>query len=168
MGGGLGSTLSILVVEDDEPTAELVRALLNDVPGWGATVVHDAAAAREVFRHVRVEVLVLDVNLPGISGLELLELLRRDPDWNEPPVILMSANLDEPQIQAVLRRGDAVKFVAKPFDVDQLVQAVDLAVSATGFDADRPLLRRADDRTQPPAPGTAPPPATRPPARGKR
>src|SRR3954449_13372294 len=87
-----GETLSILVVEDDEAVAELIRTVLNDVPGWGATVVHDASAARAVFQHVRIEVLVVDVNLPGISGLELLTLLRTDAHWNEPPVILMSAN----------------------------------------------------------------------------
>ncbi|HEV2126658.1 MAG TPA: response regulator, partial [Chloroflexota bacterium] len=87
---GYGQTLTILVVEDDVATAELVRVLLNQVPGWGATVVHDAAAAAELFKHVRVEVLVLDVNLPGISGVMLLELLRRSPDWHEPPVILMT------------------------------------------------------------------------------
>ena len=42
-----GSTLTILVVEDDHAVAELMRSVLNRVPGWGATVVHDAAAARE-------------------------------------------------------------------------------------------------------------------------
>ena len=86
------STLSILVVEDDEAAADLIREVLNDVVGWGATVVHDAAAARAIFQHVKIEVLVLDVNLPGISGIELLGLLRQDPHWNEPPIILMSAN----------------------------------------------------------------------------
>lgn len=65
-----GATRTILVVEDDVAVAELVRMVLNRVSGWGATVVHDAAAAREVFRHVLVEVLLVDVNLPGISGLE--------------------------------------------------------------------------------------------------
>ncbi len=119
-----GRTLSILVVEDDAATAELVRALLNDVPGWGATVVHDAAAAREVFRHVRIEVLVLDVNLPGISGIELLALLRRASHWEEPPVILMSANPDQPEVRAAVEQGAAVRFIAKPFDVDELLEAV--------------------------------------------
>src|SRR3954469_23388423 len=92
-------TLTILVVEDDAAVAELLRELLNDVPGWGATVVHDAAAARAVFHHVRVEVLVLDVNLAGISGLELLELLRRDDAWHDPPIILISAIPDQPEVQ---------------------------------------------------------------------
>ena len=124
MRDGYGATLSILVVEDDEPTAELVRTVLNDVSGWGATVVHDAAAAREVFRHVRVDVLVLDVQLPGISGPELLALLPGDPDWDEPSVILMSADAEGPEVRATLSRGGNVHFIRKPFDVDQLVEAV--------------------------------------------
>jgi CheY-like chemotaxis protein len=131
----------ILVVEDDEATAELVRTLLNNVPGWGATVVHDAAAARAVFRHVRIEVLVVDVNLPGITGLELLELLRRDPHWEEPPVILMSADLDQPQIQAAMARGEAARFIAKPFDVDQLIDSVRRVVGAGNAAVARPRDR---------------------------
>ena len=124
-----GLTLTILVVEDDAPVAELVRVILNGVPGWGATVVHDAAAARQVFRHVQIEVLIIDVNLPGISGLELLELLRADPHWQEPPVILVSANPGQPGLQEAIRHGQAARFIAKPFDVDQIVEAVQQAAA---------------------------------------
>jgi DNA-binding response OmpR family regulator len=124
-----GSTLSILVVEDDDAAAELIRTVLNDVVGWGATVVHDAAAAREVFRHVRVEVLVLDVNLPGISGIELLPLLREDQHWNEPPVILMSAEPGQAGISQALREGTVTSFLRKPFDVDELVAEIQAAIS---------------------------------------
>ena len=126
-------TLTILVVEDDAAIAELLRAVLNQTPGWGATVVHDAAAAREVFRHVTVEVLVVDVNLPGISGIELLELLRQDPEWREPPVILMSALAEQPVIDAALERGRAMRFLRKPFDVDELVAAVGEAARAANL-----------------------------------
>ena len=124
------STLSILVVEDDEAAADLIREVLNDVVGWGATVVHDAAAARSVFKHVRIEVLVLDVNLPGISGIELLGLLRGDSHWNEPPIILMSANPGQPAVADALRNGAVTTFLRKPFDVDQLVEEIRSAVSA--------------------------------------
>ena len=130
-----GETVTILVVEDDEALAELLRALLNREAGWGATVVHDAAAAREVFHHVRVEVLVVDVNLPGISGLELLTLLRADPDWREPPVILMSARADQPEIAHAVSQGDVARFIAKPFDVDELIAAVRVAVSSIAGDS---------------------------------
>ena len=117
-------TITILVVEDDEAIAELLRELLNDVPGWGAMVVHDAAAARAVFRHVQVEMLVLDVNLPGISGLELLQLLRGDPEWRDPPVILVTANPRQPGVPEAVEHGQAIRVIAKPFDVDELIQTV--------------------------------------------
>ena len=121
------TTLSILVVEDDETVAELIRTVLNDVVGWGATVVHNAAAARQVYRHVRIEVLVVDVNLPGISGLELLALLRQDPHWNRPPIILMSADAAQAGIADALRNGWVTMFLSKPFDVDELVEAIQTA-----------------------------------------
>jgi CheY-like chemotaxis protein len=124
----MAATVTILVVEDDQAVAELLRALLNDVPGWGATVVHDAAAARAVFRHVRVEVLVVDVNLPGISGLELLQLLRSDPGWRDPPVVLVSAEPNQAGVAETLAAGAAVRILAKPFDVDQLVDTVAQAI----------------------------------------
>ena len=119
-----GYPLTILVVEDDEALAELLRLLLNRVPGWGATVVRDAAAAREVFHHLQVDLLVLDVNLPGISGLELLPLLRADPHWHDQPVVLMSADPGQPAIQEAVTRGDVAQFLAKPFDVDALLESV--------------------------------------------
>ena len=125
-----GETLSILVVEDDVAVAELIRTVLNDVTGWGATIVHDASAARDVFRHVRIEVLVVDVNLPGISGIELLDLLRKDPHWGEPPVLLMSARPEQADIAMAMRDGMVTAFLAKPFDVDALVAEVHKAVSA--------------------------------------
>jgi DNA-binding response OmpR family regulator len=124
-----GETLSILVVEDDLAVAELIRTVLNDVTGWGATVVHDASAAREVFRHVHIEVLVVDVNLPGISGLELLELLHKDSHWDEPPVVLMSARPDQAGIAAAMQDGLVTTFLAKPFDVEDLVAEVHRAVA---------------------------------------
>lgn len=122
------STLTILVVDDDVAVADLLRTLLNDVPGWGATVVHDAAAARAVFHHVQVEVLVLDINLPGITGVELLELLRRDKTWRDPPAIFITAHPDQPAAQQALKQGDAVRVIPKPFDVDELISAVKEAV----------------------------------------
>ena len=124
-----GETLSILVVKDDIAVAELIRTVLNDVSGWGATIVHDASAAREVFRHVRIEVLIVDVNLPGISGLELLELLHKDPHWDEVPVLLMSAHPDQVRIATAMREGLVTKVIHKPFDVEVLVAEVHKAVA---------------------------------------
>lgn len=117
-------TLSILVVEDDPMVAELLRTLVNEVPGWGAIVVHDGLAAQEVLRHVEVEAVVLDVNLPGISGLELLNRPADNPLWRRRPVILTSANTTQPGIQEALANGKISHFLPKPFDVDEVVEII--------------------------------------------
>jgi two-component system phosphate regulon response regulator PhoB len=115
------STISILAVEDDPGVADLLHSLLNDVDGWGATVAHDAAAARSTFQQVQIDVLVLDLELPGISGLELLELLRQEPGWRDQPVILVSANARMPEVVAAVRAGRVTESLMKPFDVDRLI-----------------------------------------------
>ena len=122
--GAAGGTLTVLVVEDDPATAALLRDMLNDVPGWGAMVVHDAAAARGVGRHVRLDALVLDFHLPGVSGLELLALWRAAPGWASPPVVLTTADPEHPAVRAAVAAGRVAALVPKPFDVDDLVAAV--------------------------------------------
>ena len=142
-----GHTLSILVVEDDHAVAELLRALLNQVSGWGATVVHDAAAARDVFRHVNVEALVLDVNLPGISGIELLDLLEQDETWRDPPVILTSADGDLDAILRLIEQRPKVRFIAKPFDVDEILATL---VEVTDVETQQTALQEKLGTSQPP------------------
>jgi len=78
---------------------------------------------------VAIDVLILDVNLPGISGLELLGLLCRTAEWYEPPVILMSAAADEEEIAAASESKLVTRFIRKPFDVDQLIEFVRVAVA---------------------------------------
>ena len=86
-----------------------------------------------MFQHIKVEVLVVDVNLPGISGPELLEHLRRTPDWRSPPVILVSGQPEQPLVVHALaqakEKGDPVRFLGKPFDVDDLVDEVTQATA---------------------------------------
>ena len=52
--------------------------------------------------------------------------------WNEPPIILMSANPGQPDVADALRKGAVTAFLTKPFDVDQLVSEINTAVAARG------------------------------------
>ena len=114
----------MLVVEDDPAVAELLRTMLNDVPGWGATVVRHAGAALQVARHVQIDALVLDLHLPGISGLELVTLWRTFAALPLPPVILTTVEPGNQDVRAAVARGEVTALVAKPFDVDDLIAAV--------------------------------------------
>jgi DNA-binding response OmpR family regulator len=118
------SVTALLVVEDDPAVGALISTVLNEVPGWTATVVPEAAAAKAAFDQVRIAVLVLDVNLPGISGLDLLELLRNDPAWHDPVVILMSGNEHQPGVRRALEQGTVSTFLAKPLDLQVLVDTI--------------------------------------------
>jgi two-component system, sensor histidine kinase and response regulator len=122
-------TVPILVLEDDEHVGDLIATVLNEVPGWAATVVTDASAAVTTLQQVAIKAILPDINLPGISGLELLSLLRADPAWREPPVILMSANEHQAGIRETVSEGLAVTFLAKPLDLDVLIETIETALS---------------------------------------
>ena len=121
---------TVLVVEDDPTLAELVRAVVNDVPTWGAVVAYDAPSAMNLLEHVRADVLVVDVMLPGMSGIDLLAAVRRRPGWHDPPVLVMSANVPAQVVERALGADPYIQFLAKPFDIDELVDSITRALEA--------------------------------------
>ena len=112
-------TKAIVIVEDNDAIARLIQEVLNDVPGYGAVTVADAALAPDVVAAVHPDLVILDVDLPGISGFDLHDLLRDRPQTAGVPILFMSA--DEHAAE-VARRG--VPFLAKPFDLDDLLAQV--------------------------------------------
>jgi DNA-binding response OmpR family regulator len=112
----------ILIVEDDRDIAELIRHYLvkaghtADVLSSGADVL-DRLAAR------RPDVLVLDLMLPGVHGLEVCEAVRRDPGFADLPVIMVTARAEESDRVAGLELG-ADDYITKPFSPKELVARV--------------------------------------------
>ena len=143
---GWERTLTILVVEDDLAVAELLRAAINGTPGWGAIVVNNARSALEVLRYVPVDLLVLDVDLPGMSGPQLLDEFRREAKREVPPAIFMSAGGVRSDVERALQTGKVERFIAKPFDLDEMVGAMRAATQArrrtTGFRPGRAVAPR--------------------------
>jgi len=114
----------LLIVEDDEPLAELLGTLLGGIAGWETVAVPDAGMAQDVVDQQPIDVLLLDVNLPGCSGLDLLHQLQDDPHWHDQPVIMISAEAEQPAVQEVVQTGQAACCIAKPFDVGEVIDAV--------------------------------------------
>lgn len=111
-------TPRILVVDDEAPIRNLVVALLED-DGY---IVEAAPAAPDVLERLTdrlPDLILLDVMMPGMDGLELLALLRADPRCSSIPVVIMSA---------AYTRKDAVAgaddLLPKPFDLDDLLATV--------------------------------------------
>ena len=112
--------MAIVIVEDNEPIAELVKDTLNGEPDYQAVVVSDGARALEVIRSLKASLIVMDLNLPGLSGLELYDLLQRDPDTAAVPVLFFTANSQD---RAFRERGFA-NVITKPFNLDELLARV--------------------------------------------
>lgn len=112
----------VLVVEDDRPTAELLASAINDEPGYLAVTAPTATRALRTLEAVNADVVLLDVDLPGMSGLELYDVMQQDRRLRELPVIVETGGAGE-HAGAMRDRGIPA-YIAKPFDLDDVIAIV--------------------------------------------
>ncbi len=122
---------SILVVEDEEVIARGIADALR-FNGYRPEVVGDGEAAYEVSRSGRFDVIILDVMLPGLSGLDVLGRLRTEQV--DTPVIIVTARGGEEQRVEGLELG-ADDYVTKPFSVRELVARVGAQLRRRSLDS---------------------------------
>ncbi|MBM7169238.1 response regulator transcription factor [Streptomyces sp. G44] len=139
---------SVLVAEDDEKQAELVRRYLER-EGHAVAVVHDGSAALREVRRRPPDLLILDVMMPGTDGLEVTRLLRDgggSPELVRLPILMLTARSTEDDLLAGLDLG-ADDYLTKPYSPRELMARVrTLLRRACGIhaplpDADRRVLR---------------------------
>jgi two-component system alkaline phosphatase synthesis response regulator PhoP len=111
---------TILVCDDDPSLRELVRAVLG--PRFRFVEAADGAEALAIAHDEPPDLIVLDVMLPGLSGIEVLEELRSTDALKEIPVVVITA-WSHAEIDVQVAGAD--RFVSKPFDPDELSRAVD-------------------------------------------
>jgi CheY-like chemotaxis protein len=111
---------TILICEDEEPLRELMRAALGDAYRYAEAT--DGRSSLDLARELRPDLIVLDVMMPGTSGLDVLAALRSDPVTGNTPVVVITAWTHAQQ--EALAAG-AQRFVSKPFDPDELKAIVD-------------------------------------------
>jgi CitB family two-component system response regulator MalR len=115
--------IQVLLVEDDPMVAELNRLYVDRVPGFRtAASVRDGAAALEVLRTQAIDLVLLDIGLPGRDGLDLLATIRSAELGVD--VILATAARDTRTISRALKLG-AMDYLIKPFAFERLKQALD-------------------------------------------
>ncbi len=118
----------ILVVDDDVKTVDLIRMYLER-EGFQVFVAYDGREALEIARHKRPHLLVLDLMLPKVSGLDVCRILRYE---TQTPMIMLTAKTTEDDILLGLDLG-ADDYITKPFSPRQLVARA------------RAVLRRTND-----------------------
>jgi two-component system catabolic regulation response regulator CreB len=126
---------TILLVDDELKIVKTVRAYLENA-GFRVLTAGDGQAALTVYRHEKPALVILDLGLPGLDGLDVARALRKDSNV---PLIMLTARVDEADRLIGLELG-ADDYVAKPFSPRELVARV------------RSVLRRS---TRPAAPAPA-------------
>jgi DNA-binding response OmpR family regulator len=112
----------ILIVEDDRDIAELIRHYLVKA-GHAVDVLTSGAEVLPRLGSRRPDVLVLDLMLPGLNGLEICQAIRRDPGIADLPIIVVTARAEESDRVAGLELG-ADDYLTKPFSPKELVARV--------------------------------------------
>ncbi|WP_045516887.1 response regulator [Neobacillus niacini] len=114
--------IKVLIVEDDPMVAEFNKRYLKEVKGFSLSgIVHNVKDAREFLEREQVNLILLDVYMPGKNGLKLLHFIREQNIAVD--VILITAAADTEKIQTALRLG-AVDYLIKPFEFERFNQAL--------------------------------------------
>ena len=116
---------TILICDDEPALRELIRASMDD--GYEFAEASDGIVAIELAKELRPDMVILDLMLPRLSGLEVLARLNEDEELKDVPILVITA-WNETR-EDVLAAG-ADDFVSKPFDPEDLRSAVKRLVSA--------------------------------------
>lgn len=108
----------VLIVEDDPPVREMLRDVLNEID-YHVVAVADGDAALRVMRTTRVDLVTLDLDIPGLTGSEVLHVIHKRNGYTPHVVIVTSTAPVSRELQA---QAEAV--FSKPFDIDALIENV--------------------------------------------
>jgi len=130
----MSGTSSAILIVDDDPAVREVLAILLEAEGFVVEEAEDSAAGLERLARGGIDLVLVDMMLPGADGLEFCRAVRSRPATVDLPIILVSASIDRTAREVALASG-ADDFVAKPIDSTDLYDRVDSWLGAR-----RPLL----------------------------
>jgi DNA-binding response OmpR family regulator len=116
------SSARVLLVEDDPVILRLLEVNF-ELEGYEVLLAHDGAEGIELARAEKPDLVISDIMMPNVSGIELVETLKGDGDTSAIPIILLSAKAQSADVKAGMEAG-ADDYVTKPFEPLELVDRV--------------------------------------------
>ena len=113
----------VLVVDDDEQSRRLVKRALDQMPGAEVMEAEDGEVGLDIAHQRRPDVILLDIKMPNMDGIEFLKRSSRDESLSSVPVMMVTAVSDRQQIIISVSYG-ARDYVVKPFDPIGLVKKI--------------------------------------------
>ena len=131
---------TILVVDDEKQIVKVVKMYLEQA-GFRVVTAYDGAAALAVFRHERPDLVVLDLNLPEMDGLDVCRAIRRE---STTPIIMLTARAEESDKLIGLEIG-ADDYIVKPFSPREVAARVRVVLRRVSGEVAPPHVLRSGD-----------------------
>ena len=109
----------VWIVDDDKEMGHAVSLMLKLLDCETKHVLHPRLAAQALLAGGRPDLMVLDINMPEVSGLDMLEFVRRRREWKNIPVIMLSSEAADVMVDKAIKLG-ADGYVMKPVTIDEL------------------------------------------------
>jgi CheY-like chemotaxis protein len=114
--------IHVLIVDDNRETVKLYSALLN-LEGFQVTPAYDGYQALEKIKQETIDVVLLDIMMPEIDGIEICRQLKSSPETEEITIVMVTA-LSDQENKVKAQKAGANGYLTKPVRVDELIGAI--------------------------------------------
>jgi two-component system, chemotaxis family, chemotaxis protein CheY len=109
----------VLIVEDSKASREFIAATVESIPGLEAVQTASGFEALKILPRHRFELIITDINMPDINGLELINFVKKNPNYREVPLFVITTEGREQDRERGLALG-AAEYLVKPFSPESL------------------------------------------------
>ena len=117
----------VWIVDDDEEMNRAIGLMLKMLDCEVLAFHNARSAVQRLLTGKTPELLLLDINMPEVSGLDMLEFLRRRREWKDLPIIMLSSETAESMVDKALRLG-ADSYLMKPVTIEELEKSMTIAM----------------------------------------
>lgn len=117
---------TVVIVDDQENICNLVKASLENVwPTLKVTTCPDSTRAMEKIRALNPDLVILDVEMPKVSGADIAQAMREDPATKSIPIVFLTGILTPDEARSRAEKSNGIHFLAKPIDFKELTATVE-------------------------------------------
>jgi two-component system chemotaxis response regulator CheY len=126
------TTKSILIVEDSTTTRALIRAVIEEMGDFNTVEAGSGFDALKLLPTQEFDLVITDINMPDINGLELINFMKNNPRYSHLPLIIVSTEKSEEDKKRGMALG-AMAYITKPFRAHELQEVIRQAIMYEGI-----------------------------------
>ena len=133
----MARTYNILIVDDEQSVVFLLKEELSEMEKYNVTIAYDGAEAINILQSQPFDVVLLDVKMPRVSGIEVLKYIR---EQHPTTIVLMLTNFADVKTAIETMKLGAYDFVSKPYEREELLATIDRALELRRLTIDNKLM----------------------------